>query len=77
MFVSPGYPNEYGHNLVCNYTIVVDPQRFIVFNFFRINFHLEGKLLYQLTLCYFLSFYLSLYEHGGDVFQFLSKRSHR
>lgn len=44
-FVSPGYPNQYGHNLVCNYTIVVHPGRFIVFDFFRANFHLEGMLL--------------------------------
>ncbi|XP_061178089.1 cubilin-like [Saccostrea echinata] len=41
-FVSPGYPNEYGHNLRCNYTISVDPQRFIVFSFSSVNFHLEG-----------------------------------
>ncbi|XP_052697133.1 cubilin-like isoform X2 [Crassostrea angulata] len=41
-FVSPGYPNQYGHNLMCNYTILAHPGRFIVFDFSRANFHLEG-----------------------------------
>lgn len=43
--MSPGYPNQYGHNLMCNYTILAHPGRFIVFDFSRANFHLEGMLL--------------------------------
>ncbi|XP_071156308.1 cubilin-like isoform X2 [Mytilus edulis] len=41
VFVSPGYPNNYGPNLVCNYTIVSNPGRFIVLQFNRI-FDIEG-----------------------------------
>ncbi|XP_060075561.1 cubilin-like [Ylistrum balloti] len=38
--VSPGYPGNYDNNLLCNYTINTDPQRFIVAIFS--TFDLEG-----------------------------------
>ncbi|XP_033761795.1 cubilin-like [Pecten maximus] len=38
--VSPGYPEVYGNHQLCNYTIISDPQRFIVLRFSV--FDLEG-----------------------------------
>jgi hypothetical protein len=41
--VPPGYPNDYGYNLLCNYTILADPGRFIVVQFDEQIFEIEGK----------------------------------
>lgn len=41
---SPGYPNNYQHNLTCDYFIVADPTQYIVMQFDDSNFRIEGTL---------------------------------
>lgn len=41
-FVSPGFPNGYAHNLICNYTIIGPPGRYIVLTFRGAIFDIEG-----------------------------------
>ena len=40
--ISPGYPGNYGNNLLCNYTIEVDPEDFIMLQFDDDAFYIEG-----------------------------------
>ena len=40
--VSPGYPNNYVNDLNCNYTITVDPQKFVILTFLPSYFGIEG-----------------------------------
>ena len=42
VILSPGYPVAYGNNLRCNYSIAVDPEKFILVQFDRTVFELEG-----------------------------------
>ncbi|KAJ8306835.1 hypothetical protein KUTeg_014919 [Tegillarca granosa] len=44
VIVSPGHPDYYTNNLLCNYTIKVDPQKFIVLEFSKNIFHIEGPV---------------------------------
>ncbi|KAL5010260.1 hypothetical protein ScPMuIL_012565 [Solemya velum] len=41
-FVSPGYPDRYANRLECNYTIQVDPQKYIILTFDDEFFDVEG-----------------------------------
>nr|KAG5692366.1 hypothetical protein BaRGS_007979 [Batillaria attramentaria] len=41
VIMSPGYPNNYRHNLRCNYTIVSDPEHYVMLSFDN-NYRLEG-----------------------------------
>ena len=41
--LSPGYPGNYANNLDCGYTIVTDPQKFVVIQFQEDYFGIEGS----------------------------------
>ena len=43
ILLSPGFPNVYGHNLRCNYTLSMEPQHYIILEFDQLNFNIEGK----------------------------------
>ncbi|XP_013388746.1 cubilin-like [Lingula anatina] len=42
IILSPGFPGNYENNLTCNYTIMVDPQKFVLLTFDEENFNIEG-----------------------------------
>ncbi|XP_048237900.1 cubilin-like isoform X1 [Haliotis rufescens] len=42
MFTSPGYPSTYPNNILCNYTIVGDPGKYLSLTFDSSLFRLEG-----------------------------------
>ncbi|XP_067930809.1 cubilin-like [Watersipora subatra] len=39
---SPGYPNNYQHNLTCDYIILAEPTQFVVIQFDENNFRIEA-----------------------------------
>ena len=41
--LSPGYPGNYDNNLLCNYSIMVDHNKFIVLTFEEELFRIEGR----------------------------------
>ena len=43
MILSPGYPGNYGNNLLCDYTIIAGDQRFILLTFDQNHFHIQGR----------------------------------
>ncbi|KAL3836256.1 hypothetical protein ACJMK2_021695 [Sinanodonta woodiana] len=66
ILTSPGFPSNYENNLNCNYTIVSDPQKFIVLEFDPDNFILEAGLSCQFD-------YLAVYEGNDTSRRFLAK----
>lgn len=42
VILSPGYPFNYGNNLDCNYTISVEPQKYVILTFDPDHFNIEG-----------------------------------
>ena len=51
---SPGYPNNYQHNLTCDYVIVAAPNQYVVLKFDDSNFRIEGNSIYN-NLCFTIS----------------------
>ncbi|KAK2147338.1 hypothetical protein LSH36_558g01028 [Paralvinella palmiformis] len=43
IILSPGYPNNYGNLMLCNYTIAHDPQTFLNIYFDPLHFGIEGQ----------------------------------